>query len=57
MAAAEDEEELNGASAYIEWRCTVCGDNGMIHGWEDTLGNRRGGSAAPPETATPPTSH
>ena len=32
--------ELNGASGYIEWLCMVCGDNGMIHGWEDTLWNR-----------------
>jgi hypothetical protein len=49
--------ELNRASGYIEWRCMVCGDNGRIHGWEDTLWNRSGGSAAPPETLPPPTSH
>ena len=34
--------ELNRGSGYIEWRCTICGDNGMIHGWEHTLWDRSG---------------
>jgi hypothetical protein len=34
--------ELNRGSGYIEWRCTICGDNGVIHGWEHTLWDRSG---------------
>lgn len=49
--------ELNRASGYIEWRCTVCGDNGIIHGWEETLWNRSGSEAAPPDPTTASTSH
>ena len=49
--------ELNRASGYIEWRCTVCGDNGMIHGWEDTLWNRSGSTAAPPSPTASSTCH
>jgi len=49
--------ELNRASGYIEWYCNVCGDNGMIHGWEDTLWNRSGPCATSPSPDTPSTSH
>ena len=28
-------------SARIMWRCPVCGDNGLIHGWEGTRWDRR----------------
>ena len=35
--------ELDRSSGYIEWQCPICGDRGMIHGWEDTLWNRHGG--------------
>jgi len=49
--------ELNRTSGYIEWRCTVCGDYGMIHGWEDTLWNRSGPDAARPSPATSLPSH
>lgn len=46
--------ELDRASGHIVWQCPLCGDNGLIHGWEDTLWNRHGG-AHPPPTDTPPT--
>jgi hypothetical protein len=35
--------ELDGVSGYIVWQCPLCGDNGTIHGWEDTAWNRHGG--------------
>ena len=44
--------ELNRGSGYIEWRCTICGDNGMILGWEHTLWDRSG----PESQTTMPTS-
>lgn len=25
----------------VEWRCPVCGDNGVIRGWQDTQWDRR----------------
>jgi hypothetical protein len=28
----------------IAWECPVCGDRGLISGWQDTLWNRRPGS-------------
>jgi hypothetical protein len=36
--------ELDRASGHIVWQCPICGDNGVIHGWEDTLWNRQGGT-------------
>jgi hypothetical protein len=44
--------QLDSTSGYIVWHCPLCGDNGAIHGWEDTLWNRYGG-ARPPPTAPP----
>ena len=35
--------ELDRTSGYIVWQCPLCGDNGMIHGWEETLWNRHDG--------------
>ena len=29
--------ELDRPSGHIAWRCPICGDSGVIHGWEDTL--------------------
>ena len=49
--------ELNRTSGYISWQCPVCGDNGLIHGWETTLWNRRGGGRATAGDTPPPTSH
>lgn len=40
--------ELDPGTGQIAWQCPVCGDNGVIHGWEDTLWNRSGGG--PPAT-------
>ena len=46
--------KLDRTSGYIVWQCPLCGDNGMIHGWENTLWNRQGGvrpqPPAPPST-------
>jgi len=36
--------ELDRGSGHIVWHCSVCGDNGLIHGWEDTFWSRRGGA-------------
>jgi len=44
------------ASGYIDWRCTICGDNGMIHGWEGTLWDRSG-PESPPTIPTSATEH
>lgn len=49
--------ELNRASGHIVWRCPLCGDNGLIHGWEDTVWNRHGGAHAPPNNTSPTTRH
>ena len=38
--------ELDRLSGYIVWQCPLCGGNGMIHGWEDTLWNRHDGVRA-----------
>ena len=29
------------ATSEIEWQCSLCGENGVIRGWEDTLWDRR----------------
>ena len=36
--------QLDSTSGYIVWHCPLCGDNGTVHGWEDTLWNRDGGA-------------
>ena len=38
--------ELDRPSGHIVWQCLICGDNGLIHGWEETLWNRGGGARA-----------
>ena len=35
--------ELKPGTTDILWQCPLCGDNGVIRGWEDTLWNRRPG--------------
>jgi hypothetical protein len=47
--------ELDRASGRIVWQCPLCGDNGLIHGWEDTLWNRRGGARAALSDTSPTT--
>jgi hypothetical protein len=34
--------ELDRTSGHIVWQCPVCGDIGLIQGWEGTLWNRQG---------------
>jgi hypothetical protein len=49
--------ELDRTSGHIVWQCPVCGDNGLIHGWEHTLWNRQGGARAVSSEPPPATSH
>ncbi|MGH9199828.1 MAG: hypothetical protein ACRD2A_01175 [Vicinamibacterales bacterium] len=40
--------ELDQTSGHIVWHCPLCGDNGLIHGWEDTRWDRQpDGDAVP----------
>lgn len=48
--------DLDRTSGHISWQCPVCGDHGLIHGWEGTLWNRHGGGAVSSDTP-PSTSH
>lgn len=34
---------LTGEPGTISWRCPVCGDNGVVRGWEGTGWDRRAG--------------
>jgi hypothetical protein len=45
--------ELDAPSGSIAWQCPICGDRGLIHGWEDTLWNRRGGLLSAPGDLPP----
>jgi hypothetical protein len=40
--------ELDSASGHIVWHCPTCGDDGVIHGWENTKWDRRGGAPNQP---------
>jgi hypothetical protein len=48
---------LDCTSVYIEWRCALCGDNGLIHGWEDTPRDRQHHTGAVPTIPSPTTAH
>jgi hypothetical protein len=48
---------LDRRSGHIEFQCPLCGDHGMIHGWEDTLWNRRGRGGPRPTDPAPTTRH
>lgn len=48
--------DLDRTSGHISWQCPVCGDHGLIHGWESTLWNRHGGGTVSSDTP-PTTSH
>jgi hypothetical protein len=48
---------LDRTSGYIEWQCPLCGDHGLIHGWEDTLWNRQHDTGVPPPRPSPATTH
>jgi hypothetical protein len=49
--------ELDRTSGHIVWQCPLCGDNGLIHGWEDTPWDRQQDAGAVPTSTTPPTTH
>ena len=49
--------ELERGTGYIVWQCPLCADYGTIHGWEDTLWNRRGGVRARSKAPPPIISH
>ena len=49
--------ELDRTSGYIVWRCPLCGDNGSIHGWEDTPWDRHHDAGAAPASPSPTTTH
>lgn len=49
--------ELDQASGYVVWQCPICGDNGWIHGWEDTLWNRHGGPPSSSNDVPPAATH
>jgi hypothetical protein len=46
---------LDPASGYLVWHCPLCGDNGWIHGWEDTRWDRQPDAGATPVAGTPQT--
>lgn len=48
--------DLDRTSGHISWQCPVCGDHGLIHGWEGTLWNRHGGGCTVPSDTPPTTS-
>ncbi len=37
----EIQAELVDGDQTVAWRCPVCGDNGVIRGWQDTIWDRR----------------
>ena len=49
--------ELDRTSGYIVWQCPQCGDNGWIHGWEDTPWDRHHDAGVAPTTPSPKTTH
>ena len=46
--------QLQPVSGEIVWQCPLCGDNGWIHGWEETLWNRGGGARTIPSGSLTP---
>jgi hypothetical protein len=49
--------ELDRTSQYIVWHCPLCGDNGWIHGWDDTPWDRQHDAGAAPTSPSPTTTH
>ena len=45
--------ELDSASGHIMWQCPLCSDNGLIHGWEDTMWNRHSGAPSSSRATQP----
>jgi hypothetical protein len=48
---------LDRTSGYLEWHCPLCGDNGLIHGWEGTPWDRQRDTPAVPTIPSPTTAH
>ena len=48
---------LDRTSEYIEWHCPLCGDNGLIHGWQDTPWDRQQDTRSVPTIPSPTTAH
>jgi hypothetical protein len=47
--------ELDRTSGHIVWHCPLCGDNGLIHGWEDSPWDRQhdaGAASTEPSSGT-----
>jgi hypothetical protein len=55
--AAKSIALLDRTSGYIEWRCPLCGDNGLIHRWEDIPWDRQHDTRGVPTIPSPPTAH
>jgi hypothetical protein len=49
--------ELDQASGHIVWHCPLCGDTGLIHGWEDTPWDRQHDAGAAPASTSGATTH
>jgi hypothetical protein len=47
--------ELDRRTRHIVWQCPWCGDNGLIHGWEETFWNRE--VLPDVQSDVPPTTH
>ncbi|HVG71954.1 MAG TPA: hypothetical protein VM819_13650 [Vicinamibacterales bacterium] len=48
---------LDRTSEYVEWHCPLCGDNGLIHGWQDTPWDRQRDMRTVPTIPSPTTAH
>ncbi len=48
---------LDRTSGSIVWHCPLCGDNGWIHGWEDTRWDRQPGAGTWPATPSSTSTH
>jgi hypothetical protein len=49
--------ELDRTSGSIVWHCPLCGDNGWIHGWEETPWDRQHGAGVASARPSPTTTH
>jgi hypothetical protein len=49
--------ELDRTFGHIVWHCPLCGDNGLIHGWEDTPWDRQHDAGTAPTSTSPATTH
>jgi hypothetical protein len=55
--AAAIAAELDRTSGRIVWHCPLCGDNGLIHGWEDSPWDRQHDAGAASTEPSPGTTH